>query len=317
MTGILGSAASTTPRQISADASIPAFALFLTSLAGLSLERVATRYDRSLGAAGVEMDEIEVGGHRIAYRMAGQGPPLVLLHGWPLDGREFRRQLEGLSDRFTVVAWDAPGAGRSSDPTEAFRLRDWADCLAAFIEALGFESANVGGLSWGGGLAIQLCDRHRKIVRTLILLSAYAGWAGSLPADVVRHRLGLMLRNSELPPDQWAQTLVDTFVTKTARPEMIDELRTMVGELHPAATRTAMRAFAEADLRDVLARIDVPTLLLCGDEDERAPREVWEALHAGIRGSKLVVIPGAGHVIDVEAADRVNDEISAFLRANG
>lgn len=100
---------------------------------------------------GIVMDEVEVGGHRIAYERKGDGPPLVLLHGWPMDGREWRRQVEGLSDEFTVVAWDAPGAGRSTDPPETFRLPDWADCLAAFIEALGLEGCHVGGLSWGGG----------------------------------------------------------------------------------------------------------------------------------------------------------------------
>ena len=97
------------------------------------------------------MDDVEVGGHRIASERKGDGPPLVLLHGWPIDGREWRRQLEGLSDEFTVVAWDARGAGRSTDPLETFRLSDWADCLAAFIEALGLERCHLGGLSWGGG----------------------------------------------------------------------------------------------------------------------------------------------------------------------
>ena len=81
------------------------------------------------------VDEIEVGGFRVAFERRGSGPPLVLLHGWPVDSREWRRQLDGLSDEFTVVAWDAPGAGRSSDPPDTFRLADWADCLAEFIEA--------------------------------------------------------------------------------------------------------------------------------------------------------------------------------------
>src|SRR5919198_4538341 len=90
------------------------------------------------------MDEIEVRGHRIAYRRKGEGPALVLLHGWPVDSREWRRQLDGLSDEFTVVAWDAPGAGASSDPPETFRLSDWADCLAAFIATLGLERPHVG-----------------------------------------------------------------------------------------------------------------------------------------------------------------------------
>ena len=261
------------------------------------------------------MDEIEVGGHRIAYERVGEGPPLVLLHGWPIDSREWRRQIDGLSDEFTVVAWDAPGAGRSSDPPETFRLCDWADCLAAFIEALGLGRSHVGGLSWGGGLAIELYRRHPEVVRSLILASAYAGWAGSLPAEIVEQRLQLMLRVSALPPEQWAPALVETFFSKNAPPEIVREALSMASDLHPAGTRVAMRAFAEADLRDVLPRIDAPTLLLCGEEDVRAPRDVWEALHTGIRGSKLVLIPGVGHVIDMEAAERFNAEVREFLRA--
>jgi pimeloyl-ACP methyl ester carboxylesterase len=262
------------------------------------------------------VDQIEIAGHRIAYRKKGDGPALVLLHGWPVDSREWRRQIEGLSDEFTVVAWDAPGAGASSDPPETFRLSDWADCLAAFIAALELEQPHVAGLSWGGGLAIELYGRHPRLVRTLILLSAYAGWAGSLPADVVAQRLQLTLRNSELPPDQWAPALIDTLVTKQATPEMVEELRAMISDFHPVATRTAIRAFAEADLRDVLPEIRVPTLLLCGEEDARAPREVWEALHASIRDSKLVIISGVGHTIDIEAGERVNAELRGFLRAH-
>jgi pimeloyl-ACP methyl ester carboxylesterase len=172
----------------------------------------------------------------------------------------------------------------------------------------------VAGLSWGGGLALELHRRHPTVLRTLILASAYAGWAGALPPEVVEQRLQLMLRNSELPPDQWAPALIETLVTKKATADMVDELSSMITEFHPAATRVAMRAFAEADLRDVLPRIDVPTLLLCGEEDMRAPRHVWEALHSGIRGSKLVLIPGVGHVIDIEAAERFNAEVRAFLR---
>ena len=77
------------------------------------------------------------------------------------------------------------------------------------------------------------------------------------------------------------------------------------------------QAFAEADVRDVLSRISVPTLVLCGGDDVRAPRHVWEALHSGISGSKLVLIPGVGHVIDIEAAERFNTEVRAFLQAHG
>lgn len=259
-------------------------------------------------------DTVEVGGHRIAYQRKGEGPPLILVHGWPLTSREWRRQIDGLSDEFTVVAWDAPGAGRSSDPPESFRLPDWADCLAGFIEALGLERPHVGGLSWGGGLALELYRRHPTVARSLILVSAYAGWGGSLPAEVVKERLRLMLRNAQLPPEDWAPALITTLLTDRARPELVDELGSIIAKFHPDATRVALSAFAEADLRDVLPHINVPTLLLYGGDDVRSPRHVWEPLHSSIPGSELVVIPGVGHMINMEAAERCNAEMRAFLR---
>ncbi len=95
----------------------------------------------------------------------------MLLHGWPLDSREWRRQLADLSDEFRVVAWDAPGAGLSSDPPEYSNLSDWARWLAEFIKALDLAPANVAGLSFGGGLALVLFRHHREVVRSLILIS--------------------------------------------------------------------------------------------------------------------------------------------------
>ncbi|MGH9196329.1 MAG: alpha/beta fold hydrolase, partial [Acidimicrobiia bacterium] len=92
-------------------------------------------------------------GDSIAYREAGQGAALVLLHGFLCDSRCWRRQVDGLSDQFRVVAWDAPGAGLSADPPETFTTAEYAGRLAGFLDALGIERAHVVGLSWGGILA--------------------------------------------------------------------------------------------------------------------------------------------------------------------
>ncbi len=262
------------------------------------------------------VDHIEVEGLRIAYRRAGDGPPLILLHGGPLDSREWRRQLDELSDEFTVVAWDAPGCGRSSDPPETFRSPEFADCLAAFIDALGLGRPHVAGLSFGAVLALELYRRHPTVPRILILASAYAGWAGSLPADVVPQRLQQWLRLTNLPPDQWAREWIPGLLTGSAPTEVVDEVIAILSEFHPAGQRTIVRAFgSEADLRDVLPRIDVPTLLLYGDKDVRSPLNVAEDLHARIPGSRLVVIPGVGHLCDVEGGERFNMEVRGFLRS--
>lgn len=96
--------------------------------------------------------------------------------------------------------------------------------------------------------------------------------------------------------------------------ELADELTTMIADFHPAATRTSLQAFADADLSDTLADVDVPTLLLYGELDVRSPREVWEPIHEGIAHSRLVVVPKAGHMVVMQAAEFCNDEIRAFLR---
>ncbi|MEX0629141.1 MAG: alpha/beta hydrolase [Chloroflexota bacterium] len=262
------------------------------------------------------MDQMEVGGLRIAYRRAGTGPPLVLLHGGPLDSREWRHQLDGLADDFTVVAWDMPGCGGSDDPPEHFRTRDYADCLAAFIEGLGLVWPHVLGLSFGSGLALELYRWHPTTPRTLILASAYAGWAGSLPPEVAEQRKQGMLRRIELSPEEFAGEFLPSLLTDSAPAELVDEVRAILSDFHPAGQRALLSSgFAEHDVRDVLPRIDVPTLLLYGDRDVRSPLSVAEDMHARIPRSRLVFLPGVGHMGDMEAPERFNAEVRGFLKS--
>ncbi len=261
------------------------------------------------------MDEIDVGGLRIAFERLGDGPPLLLLHGLLGDSRMWRRQIDELSDEFTVVAWDAPGCGRSADPPEALRLPGYADCLAAFADTLGLRRPHVLGLSFGGGLAIELYRRHPSLPRTLALASAYAGWAGSLPREVVAERLESCLREADLPPDGFVPGWISGLLTEAAPAGMVREAVAIMSEFHPVGYRVMARSLAEADLRDVLPEIDVPTLVLYGDADKRSPPQVAEELAAQIAGSNLVVLPQAGHLSNVEAADRFNAEVRAFLRS--
>lgn len=262
------------------------------------------------------MDEVKIGGLRIAFQRKGKGSPLVLLHGGLSDSRMWRRQLDELSDEFTVVAWDAPGCGRSADPPETFRLPDFADCLAAFIEEIGLVKPHILGLSFGAGLALELYHRYPAIPRSLILASAYAGWSGSLPSDVVEQRLQQGLKQSELPPEQVVKMWIPTLFVKSVSNKVIEETAAIMSEFHPVGMRTMLLSFAEADLRDMLPTIKVPTLLLYGEADQRSPLNVAENLHAEIPTSRLVIIPAVGHEISLEAPEIFNAEVRSFFRAN-
>jgi pimeloyl-ACP methyl ester carboxylesterase len=106
-----------------------------------------------------------------------------------------------------------------------------------------------------------------------------------------------------------------TLFTNSVSAGVVEEAAAIMRDFHPAGMRAMARAFAEADLRDVLPNIDVPTLLLYGDADQRSPRDVAEALHAAIPGSRLVWIHGVGHQSNLEAPGRFNEAARAFLRS--
>jgi pimeloyl-ACP methyl ester carboxylesterase len=144
------------------------------------------------------MDVVEVDGLQIAYERVGSGPALVHVHGYVGDGpTTWRPQLDGLSDEFTVVAWDAPGVGRSTDPPERFGTDGYADCLAGFLERLRLDTAYVAGLSFGGIVALALQPQVERPdpgvgIRRLGRFAAARGHRGapSSGARVGRRRAG-------------------------------------------------------------------------------------------------------------------------------
>ncbi|MGH2944950.1 MAG: alpha/beta fold hydrolase [Solirubrobacteraceae bacterium] len=283
------------------------------ALGGPGSTGVCAKLTRSKPSRRRAMDMVEVDGLHIGYERVGSGPALLLLHGYVGDGpTTWRRQLDGLSDEFTVVAWDAPGAGRSTDPPERFGLDGYADCLAGFLERLGLDTACVAGLSFGGILALALQRRHAAMSSALILASAYAGWAGSLPPEVAEHRLRQALALADGAPEAFVAALLPTMFSKTMPRATVDDFRASMQAFHPRGFRAMARASAE-DVRDVLAHIDVPTLLVYGNQDVRAPLTVAEALQAAISGSKLVVLPDAGHLCNIEAPDEFNVAVRDFL----
>jgi pimeloyl-ACP methyl ester carboxylesterase len=191
-------------------------------------------------------------------------------------------QLESLGHDYDVVAWDAPGCGGSADPTTDVRLADYADAVAVLVRALGVGPVHLVGHSFGAGLAIEVYGRHRQLVRSLVLSGAYAGWRGSLPPAEVEARLNRALADLDRPPAEWVDSYLAGFFGHSVPRETLEAARTMMLDVRPAGVLSMLTAFANADLRAVLPTIAVPTLLIYGAEDVRAPRGVADALHAAI-----------------------------------
>lgn len=237
----------------------------------------------------------------------------MLLHGALSDGRVWQPQLDALADEFSVVAWDAPGCGRSEDPPESFRLPEYADALAGLVAELGLEPAHVLGHSFGGALALEVARRHPQAVATLVLAGGYAGWKGSLPADEVERRLAFALDTADRLPGRFEPESMRGLFSERMSPDTAAALASIMSESRPVATRAMARALAEADLREALPSINVPTLLIHGEADERSTLAVAEDLHDRIPTSSLVVLPGLGHECSLEDPGRFNGEVRRFL----
>jgi pimeloyl-ACP methyl ester carboxylesterase len=256
---------------------------------------------------------VDVGGLSIAVECAGTGPAVALVHGFVGDGQStWGSQLEALREEFTVIVWDAPGAGESADPPEDFGIDAYADCFAGVLRALRVERAHLVGLSFGASLVLAAFHRHRGLASSLTLVSGYAGWLGSLGRHEADRRLARSLEAARLTPGEFVAAMAPSMFSPSADAELVAPFLDSVRAFRPSGFRAMARA-SYADQRHVLAEIDVPTLLLYSDHDVRAPVSIGTAIHGAVPGSELVVLAGSGHVSPVEAPDDVTRELRRFL----
>ena len=243
------------------------------------------------------MPMVEVDGHRVAYQRVGAGPPLLLLHGYVGDGAStWRPQLDALSDDFTVVAWDAPGRADRRILLNASGWRDTPIVWPGSSMRLALDKPHVVGLSFGGALAIEFCRLYPAVPSTLTLVGAYAGSAGSLPPTRGRTASPPGVRAVRAVTRRVRRHLVanDVLRNRAAGAGSMLSAAAMLA-FHPAGFR-AMACAAAEDLRPALWHIDVPTLLIYGANDVRAPKAVADHLHRAGPGSTLVPNLGVGHV---------------------
>ena len=191
-------------------------------------------------------------------------------------------------------------------------MDDVARCAVGFGRALGLERPHLAGLSLGAAVALAVYRHDPGFARSLALLSGYAGWSGSLPPEEVGARLQAALGVAQRPPRlEDGRTLTGPHPSR----ELLEELLEVARDARPATCAVAGRALAAADLRDVLPTVDVPTLVVNGEQDVRSPLPIGAALAAGIGGARFVVLPGVGHALNVEAAEALAAVLRPFLVA--
>ena len=257
------------------------------------------------------MQTAQVNGVELAYRDEGQGPPLLLIHAFPLSSAMWEDQLDGLATRMRVIAPDMRGFGATARGTGMMSLDQAADDLVALLDHLKLERVTLAGLSMGGYMSFALLRRYRDRVERLILADTRAG-ADSDEAKQGREK------NAQLAEAEGAGAIADQMLPKllsaNATDEVRDEVRKIVKANDRAGVAAALRAMAaRPDSTPLLATIDVPTLIIVGSEDALTPPSESQAMHAAIAGSRLVEIPGAGHISNVEAPDAFNAAVEEFM----
>jgi pimeloyl-ACP methyl ester carboxylesterase len=249
----------------------------------------------------------------IHYERVGSGPFLLLLHGIGSHSRSFRHQLADLSNEWTVVAWDAPGYGRSDDPVVPFTLSDLADQAVGLLDELEAKEAHVLGESMGGVVAQLVYHRHRTRVQSLILADTNTG-GGGLPeperSNRVRQRLDAL---EQLGSRGMASVRAPALLRPDAPPDLLLEVIEIMAEVRPGGYRAAAIALGETDLTPLLGEIGVPTLVIHGEQDAIVPPETGRILADSIPAARFVLIPRAGHVSNQEQPAAFNAAVRRFL----
>lgn len=255
-----------------------------------------------------------IDGTLIFYDESGTGagagsPPVVLLHGFPLDARVWEVQRDALCDAHRVITPDLRGFGRS-ESDEPFTLETIADDVRALLADLGALPCVLGGLSMGGYVALAYAKKYPSDLKGLLLIDTRA------EVDTPEGREGRQ-KMIELVRDKGAPAVAEALMPKMIAPQsrhVVADLRKIM-ESQPARTiENALVALRDRpDLRKDLASIRVPTLVVVGEHDAITPPAMANTLHENIANSELVTIAGSGHMTPMEQPEQVNRAIADFL----
>jgi 3-oxoadipate enol-lactonase len=263
--------------------------------------------------------DLEANGIRIHYTIEGDGPPVVLLHGFPLDRSMWDPQVRALSRDYRVIAPDLRGLGATQlGNVDTSSMEFMADDVHALLERIGVRQPVVlGGLSMGGYVAFAFWRQRHEQVRGLFLADTRA------TADTDEARRNRFQLIEQMERDNSIRPAVEAMFPKLMAPasydraELVAHVQGMNARQTPAGLSAALRGIAaRPDSTPLLGQIECPTLIVVGQQDSFTPPSDARAMHAAIPSSELLEVPNAGHLAPLEAPDAVNQVLLGFLDRN-
>jgi pimeloyl-ACP methyl ester carboxylesterase len=263
------------------------------------------------------MPHITINGARIYYEESGAGAEtLVFSHGLLMSGEMFSEQVAAFSDRYRCICFDHRGQARSEVTPAGYDMDSLTEDAAALIEALDAAPCHFAGLSMGGFVGMRLAIRRPELLKSLILMETTADPEPEENRGPYRKLafigrwLGFRLVEDKLMNIMFSQT----FLNEPAKTEARNKWRRHLLGLGRKGTNRAARAVIDREgVYGDLNKIITPTLIIVGDEDVATVPAKSERMHEAIPGSKLVVIPRAGHSASIEEPTAVNQAIEEFL----
>ena len=264
------------------------------------------------------MPKAIINGIGINYESDGEGFPLILCYCRGGNATMWNPQVEAFSRNYRFIRFEPRGHGRSDAPEDpsAYGLDTSVEDLLGLLDHLGIEKAYVGGLSMGGGITTRFTLLHQDRVAGLMVIDSGSA-SGHAHAEEIRTRT---TRVRELAFTEGMEAVgrysireVDSFVGRAARgPEAVEGIMEMFRALTPHGYTYSIEALDQAPVFDYrLSEITVPTLCIAGDEDPAL--EDVRFIHSQVEGSEMVVVPGAGHFVNLDQTEIFNREILAFL----
>jgi pimeloyl-ACP methyl ester carboxylesterase len=254
-----------------------------------------------------------VGDASFYYEESGKGLPLVLLHGFPLDCRVWKKQREELGQLFHVITPDLRGFGKSQSAA-SFTMKSLADDVHALLAEIGALPCVMGGLSMGGYVLLEYVKKYPTDLRGLLLIDTRA--EGDAP-EGKEGRTKMVKLAQEKGSAAVAEQMMPKMLSPDAdkhRPGVVKELRQIMESCPATTIAHALAAMRDRpDRSGELAAIKVPTLILVGDADAITPPAVAQSMADKIPGAQLVTIRGAGHMSPMEQPEQVNRAIMSFL----
>ena len=258
-----------------------------------------------------------VNGIDLYYEIHGEGPNLVLIEGLGYHSWMWYRQIPSFSRHFRTLVYDNRGVGLSDKPPGPYSHTENAADLAGLLDYLGWEQTHVLGVSMGGFIAQEFALAYPARLDRLVLVATSFGGANMvpLPTEAVR---ALTPDPSLSPEDKIRSAMPLAFSSPSWAQEHAGEFEQMVAwrleqPQPPQAAMAQVMAGLTFDVGARLGEITAPTLVIAGTEDHVMPPANAELLAAALPTATLDIIPGAGHLVQIEAADRFNQDVIAFL----